>query len=105
MLSEIYGRIQGVVERWGALPNGEREGFEIESRRALLNLAAFEDDAKRSLRGERPIRTDYPVQLPGMGAYEVYREKAIHNLKASGCPLEKMGELGFQAGEYEEFSA
>lgn len=61
-LAETQGILEGVVSRW-APSTGEQ--FDIRMMRALLHLNAYEQDVARVNRGERPIRTSYPIPLPG----------------------------------------
>lgn len=103
-------RLKGVIDRWGKLPNGEDEALDIKMSRALLNLAAYEDDAKRSLAGERPIRTDYPLPLPkqkpqvfvkwddyGQGYYD-QNDKPLFYYRSGHCPVNHIEELGEHLG-------
>lgn len=53
----------GVLDRWCPAAHRDEE-VALRMMRALLLLNAYEEDSKRVLRGERPIRTDYPLPLP-----------------------------------------
>lgn len=58
---ELAKRVKDVISRWA--PN-TGEGFETKVMRALLCLASFEEDYKKVLDGESPIRQTYPLPLP-----------------------------------------
>jgi hypothetical protein len=58
-------RIKKQIERWGSLPNGQREEMQIMMMRALMQLSACVADQKRVIDGQRPIRPleSYPDPL------------------------------------------
>lgn len=58
---EALRHLKEVVNRWAPASNEE---FEVRMMRALLHLYAYEKEVERVMRGERPIRTDYPIPLP-----------------------------------------
>ena len=58
---ETKALLEGVLKRWAPFPN---DPLEHKMMRALLNLNAFEMDCERVRKGEKPIRTDYPIPLP-----------------------------------------
>ncbi len=62
ILKETGEVLTGVVARW--CPDSfNHKPFENRMMRALLKLAAFEQDYEAVKKGEAPIRTDYPLQL------------------------------------------
>jgi hypothetical protein len=63
-MSELRQQMDGVLQRWCPEFSRRTETYEVQMMRALLQVNAYELDAKRSLAGERPIRTDYPLPLP-----------------------------------------
>jgi len=60
-VSEACDTIDEVLSRWAPFND---EPANTRMIRALLHLAAYEKDVERVQRGERPIRTDYPLPLP-----------------------------------------
>ncbi len=58
-------RLQGQIDRWGSLPNGQKESREIMFMRAFMQLSACAADQKRVLDGGQPIRPlhSYPNPL------------------------------------------
>lgn len=58
-------RLEGQIERWGSLPNGQKESRDIMLMRAFMQLSACCADQKRVLDGEQPIRPlhSYPNPL------------------------------------------
>lgn len=62
-LKELQTNVETVLDAWCPTAKGKEEPH-VRMMRALLHVNAFMLDAKRSLAGERPIRTDYPVPLP-----------------------------------------
>jgi hypothetical protein len=62
-MEEARRMLEGVVGRW-CPPNCSHEDFSVRMMRALLNLNAYEADAKLVMEGKRPIRTDYPLPFP-----------------------------------------
>lgn len=61
ILAETQQNLESVVDKWAPKTD---ERFTIRMMRALLNLNAYHLDSERCLRGEQPIRTDYPLSLP-----------------------------------------
>lgn len=60
--TEVLKMLESVVSKWSP---DTGEPFQVRMMRALLNLNAYHLDAERVLRGEPPIRTIYPLPLPG----------------------------------------
>ena len=60
-LEETREVLDGVMTRWAPFPS---EPQDIRMMRSLLHLHAYEKDVERCLKGETPIRTDYPLPLP-----------------------------------------
>jgi hypothetical protein len=62
-MNELQETVNGIMERW-CPATFNHEPMESRMLRVILHLNAYELDAKRSLAGEAPIRTDYPLPLP-----------------------------------------
>ncbi len=60
-MREVNDAIDKTIDNWSPDKNEEKE---VRMMRALLRLNAFSLDCQRVLRGEKPIRTDYPLALP-----------------------------------------
>ncbi len=63
-MEEVRKQLESVVDRW-CPPAFKHEDFSVRMMRALLNLDAYEADFKLASEGQPPIRTDYPLPLPG----------------------------------------
>lgn len=62
--AELRCRIDDILSRWCPAFSIKHEIFEQQVIRALLHFGAYELDVQRVMRGEQPIRTDYPLPLP-----------------------------------------
>lgn len=60
MLTEVINEVMNIWCPTSAI----EEDFQIRMMRALLNVAAYTADARRTMSGLQPIRIDYPILLP-----------------------------------------
>jgi len=63
-IAELKTGINETLTRWCPEFSLKTEVGDIQVLRALLAFRAYDLDAQRVLRGEQPIRTDYPLPLP-----------------------------------------
>lgn len=62
--AELLKGIDAIIQRWCPEFSIQTESRSVQTMRTLLALNAYDLDAQRCLRGERPIRSDYPLPLP-----------------------------------------
>jgi len=61
---EIERAIERIIDRWCPEESKKKEPMNVKFIRTLLHLHAYDEDAQRVLRGEKPVRNDYPLPLP-----------------------------------------
>jgi hypothetical protein len=86
-IGELKEMLQQVTNRWCPEFSLLTETVQQQQLRALLQLNAYTMDADRVLKGERPIRTIYPLPLPGLADL-----KLVEALKSVISAIER-GEL------------
>lgn len=62
--AELLRGFEETAARWCPEFSLKTESRSVQTMRTLLAFRAYDLDAQRCLRGERPIRTDYPLPLP-----------------------------------------
>jgi len=62
--AELLRGVTEIINRWCPEFSLKTETREIQIMRTLLSFNAYDLDAQRCIRGERPIRSDYPLPLP-----------------------------------------
>lgn len=63
-VDETKQSLDRVLNEWCPEFSRKTETYEVQMMRALLQLNAYDLDARRVLAGEQPIRTSYPLPLP-----------------------------------------
>ena len=93
-MAETQQILERTVDRWSPKTT---EPFSSRMMRALIHLNAYEQDAARVLRGERPIRTDYPIALPEKGGVVEAKLKAYRNLHEIVSDCVERGVISYQS--------
>jgi hypothetical protein len=78
---EANDAINTTIDNWSS---EKCEDKVVRMMRALLNLHAFSLDYQRVLRGERPIRTSYPLPLPAPVEKEIKIETIYEGAYSDG---------------------
>lgn len=92
--AELLRGLEETAARWCPEFSLKTESKNVQTMRTLLAFRAYDLDAQRCLKGERPIRTDYPLPLPARLTNEQMDTVADRVARAITDAYNRIGEIG-----------
>ena len=92
--AELLRGFEETAARWCPEFSLQTESKSVQTMRTLLAFRAYDLDAQRCLRGEQPIRSDYPLPLPARLTHEQRDVVADRVARAVTDAYNRVGTLG-----------